>query len=76
MRDALAELQVDPARVVDEQAHALGARLLAGEDLDVRLGRREALLDVRLKLWNLHLPEKKVDLAAHLQAPPPRAAFD
>ena len=53
------------------QAVASGG--LACQDLDVRLGRREALLDVCLEGVDLHLVIKKVDLAAHLQAPPRRA---
>ena len=42
VRHALAEGQVDPVRMVDEQTHALAARALAGEHLHVRLGRGEA----------------------------------
>ena len=62
--------------MVDEQPQAFGPCLLACEDLDVRLGRREALFDVCLEALNLHVLTKKVDLAAHLQAPPARAAYD
>jgi hypothetical protein len=56
--------------VVDEQPQALLAGVLAGEDFHVRLGRGEALLDVSLKVLDPHLSVKKVDLSAHLQAPP------
>ena len=66
----LAERQIDSVRVVDEQPNPLAPDLLAGQDLDVRLGRREALLDVCLEGVDLHLVTKKVDLTAHLQAPP------
>src|SRR5215218_10196290 len=69
-RHALAERKVDSVRMVDEQTQPLGARMLAGEDLDARLGRREAVLDVCLKALNLHLVVKKVDPSAHLQLPP------
>jgi hypothetical protein len=76
LRDALAERQIDSIRIVDEQPNPLPTGLLACQDLDVRLGRREALLDVCLEGFDLHAVTKKVDLAAHLQVPPVRAADD
>jgi hypothetical protein len=48
VRHALAERKIDPAGMIDEQTQPLRAGALAGEDLDVRLGRREALLYVCL----------------------------
>ena len=76
LRNPLAERKVDSLRMIDEQPDALAPGLLARQDLDVRLGRREALLDVCLKRFDPHLLRKKVDLAAHLQVPPGRAAND
>ena len=43
---ALAEREVHPVGVVDHEPQALGAGALAREQLDVRLGGREALLDL------------------------------
>jgi hypothetical protein len=62
--------------MIDEEPDAVAAGRLACQDLDVRLGRREALLDVCLEGVYPHEVTKKVDLAAHLQAPPRRAADD
>ena len=50
------------------------------EQLDLRLGGREALLDVGVKFCDVHLRlrpvEKEVGCEAHLQARPGRAAYD
>jgi hypothetical protein len=62
--------------MVDEEPHAVPPSRLACQDLDVRVGRREALLDGCLEGVYLHLLIKKVDLAAHLQVPPRWAADD
>ena len=76
LRNPLAERKIDSIRMINEDPHTLATSLLARQDLDVRLGRREALLDVCLEGVYLHLLIKKVDLAAHLQTPPRRAADD
>ena len=48
-RDALAQLEADAGRVVDEQPYALRPHLLSGQHLDLRLRGGESLLDVGLK---------------------------
>jgi hypothetical protein len=58
--------------MVDEEPQTLRPGRLHGKQLDLRLSGGESLLDVDLELVGLHIPEKKVDLAAHLQAPPRR----
>ena len=52
VRDPRAQLEVDPARAVQEDAQGRRARdpdQLDGQHLDVRLGRRQARLDRRLE---------------------------
>jgi hypothetical protein len=60
--------------VVDVEAEPLRPDRLHDKHLDLRLSGGESLLDVDLELVGLHIPEKKVDREAHLQAPPPEGA--
>ena len=46
LRDPLAEREIDPIGVVDERAAGARGRRARCEDLDLRLGGREALLDL------------------------------
>ena len=75
VRDALAEGEVDPVRMVEHHPHALGRDLLREHHLDVGLGRPETGLDLGLYVAHFSHPgEKKVGCEAHLQVRPPGAA--
>src|SRR3712207_4848646 len=64
LRDALADTQVDAALAVDEHAHGGGAHAFGQQHFDVRLGRREALLDLCLDVLHLLLPLQQKRWAA------------
>jgi hypothetical protein len=51
--DTLAEREVDPGRMVHEDAHALAGDALREEHLDLRLSRGQSRLDLGLDV-SLH----------------------
>ena len=71
VRDALAQLEVDPSGWSMNKPHALRRDLLREQHLDLRLDGGEAALDVLLDVAHgLHLDEKKVGCEAHPQVRP------
>src|SRR3712207_3580504 len=64
LRDSLADTQIDAALAVDEHANRGGAHAFGQQHFDVRLGRREALLDLCLDVLHLLLPLQQKRWAA------------
>ena len=62
-RHPLAEGQVDPLRMVDEEPQRFLARLLERDQIELGVELPELLLDVLLKVWHLVWAEKKVGQA-------------
>src|SRR5215204_5184356 len=69
--DALADTQIDAALAVDEDAHDATADAFGQQHFHVRLGRREALLDLCLDVLHHFSPYNK---KGGLRSPPPGAA--
>ncbi len=55
LRNPLTERKIDSIRMVDEHAQLVAPGGFACQDLDVRLGGREALLDACLDGFDLHV---------------------